>query len=66
MLVVKMLKEETYYLDDNNIKNFADHEGVSVEDMRDMIDRGEVDVYDIYVYCDHESFEIVDYKVTEG
>ena len=66
MLLVKVLKETTYYLNDDDIKNFADHEGISVEDMRDMIDRGEVDVYDIYYYCGHHNDEIIDYKVTEG
>lgn len=65
-MIVKVLRETIYYLTDENIKNFADHEGVSVEDMRDMIDKGEVDVYDIYYYCDHNDCEIIDYKVTEG
>lgn len=66
MLVVKVLKETTYYLTDENIKDFADHERVSVEDMRDMIDRGEIDVYDIYYYCNNHECEIIDYRVKES
>lgn len=66
MKIVKVLKETTYYLDDDSIKSFADHEGVSVEEMEDMIDKGEVDVYDIYYHCNHYDSEIIDYKVLEG
>lgn len=66
MLCVKVLKETTFYLDDDSIKNFAYYEGVSVEDMMDMIDKGEIDIYDIYYYCSRHDYEIIDYKVTEG
>ena len=66
MKIVKVLKETTYYLDDDNIKNFAEDEGVSVEEMKDMLDKGEVDVYDIYYYCNHYDCEIFDYKAVEG
>ncbi len=65
MKIVKVLKETTYYLDDDSIKSCADHYRVSVEEMEYMIDNGEVDDYDVYYYCNHHNCEIIDYKVLE-
>ena len=62
-MTVKVIKETTYFLSNDNLEDFARHEGVEVEELVGMIDRGEVDVYDIYVYCGHHDCAIIDYKV---
>ena len=62
-MTVKVTKETTYFLSNENLEDFARHEGVEVEELVGMIDRGEVDVYDIYVYCGHHDCNIIDYKV---
>lgn len=65
MIIIDVTRTTSYYFDEANVEELAERRGLTIEECKEMLDTGEMDIDDIHHYCGFNYDTVTDYKVVE-
>lgn len=65
MIIIEVTRTTSYYFDEADIKELAERRGLTIEECKEMLDTGEMDIDDIHYYCGFNDDTVTNYRVAE-